>query len=113
VWYCKNNWSSYNPSAPFDGLPTNDDRIVTMFITPYNAFNTTGNSLFPIQDFATFYVAGWSNDPCNSDPGPPAGATGARIWGYFIEYTGPGGNGNPNVPCKSSALGACTTELTQ
>jgi hypothetical protein len=112
-WYCPNNFSRFDPSKPFDNLPTNDDRIVELFIAPYNGFSTSGNTLFPIQDFAFFYVAGFVNDPCNSDPARPSGATQSRMWGYFIKYTSPTGNGNPGVACSASAFGACTTELTQ
>lgn len=121
-WYCtaagSGNWANYDPSKPRDGFPTDDDRIVALFIVPYNSFNTSGLSLFPIQDFAFFYVAGFGSkgptgDPCATDPPAPAGSRNATMWGYFIKYTSnTGGIPNPS-PCTSSTLGACSIALTQ
>jgi Flp pilus assembly protein TadG len=121
-WYCSNNWSSFNPAKPFDGLPPDDDRIIPLFVIPYNSFSGGGSNgrIVPIVDGAYFYVMGWSlngggnnNDPCASDPpDPQSGTKGDRIWGHFIRYTNP--NAPPSTsPCKNSALGGCVIALTQ
>lgn len=118
-WYCANNWSDFNPSEVGDGLPANDDRLVTLFITPYNSFNGSGNNDFPILDGAYFYVMGFNKDTCKTDPADPQAAgngnghASGRIWGYFIKYTDPQGSPSTTTPCTDSALGACAIALTQ
>lgn len=121
-WYCKNNWSNFNPNnPPHYGIPQDDDRIVSLFITPYGAYSGSGTtgSIVPIVDLAYFYVEGWNvpgqnSDPCTSDPaGPSGGSNGnsARLWGHFIAYSKPGTV--TQQPCRASSLGGCTIALTQ
>lgn len=121
-WYCANNWSSFDPTKPFDGLPPDDSRIVSLFITPYDSFTASGaqGRIVPILDAAYFYVMGWvvsgqNSDPCATDPPDPSPGSGNnhdRIWGHFIRYTNPYQPPSP-VPCRNSALGACVIALTQ
>jgi Flp pilus assembly protein TadG len=136
-WYCPQpnttsasnsggNWGLFNPNdPPTDNLPADDDRVVTLFITPYDSFTGSGSTLVPILDVADFYVQGWSAsgqnvDPCGSPAhgGNPATgdyasmpASAPRIWGHFIRYTSFGRH--PIPPCPASGLGSCTVALTQ
>jgi hypothetical protein len=121
-WYPCNNWSSFDPTKPYDGLPTDDSRLVSLFITPMGTFTGGGRTYYPIQDAGYFYVMGWTGsgnngDPnsCSTgtkDPGPPASSPAARMWGYFIRYSDPTAVAGIQR-CSTSALGACTVVLTQ
>jgi hypothetical protein len=107
-YYCENRWSS------FPNIPSDDSRIVEIFVTPFGSFEGTGNEAIPIQDFATFYVMGWDGDPCEKDPPPPEGGSGqGQIWGHFIKYISALGSGGGGETCNESSLGECVTVLTK
>ena len=76
-----NNYPNYQPG----GL---DPRAVTLIITDWNAFNTSGKTTVPVVTFATFYVTGWDGSPssCNgvNQPAPPGDSKKADIWGHYI-----------------------------
>lgn len=78
---------------------TGDPRIVPVFITPFGAFNGTGNNTVPVTDFATFYVTGWagggngapkqtSRSICDGSNGetPDDETEAGSIVGHFIRY---------------------------
>jgi hypothetical protein len=76
-----NNYPNYQPG----GL---DPRAVTLIITDWNAFDTSGKTTVPVVTFATFYVTGWDGAPssCNgvNQPAPPGDDKKADIWGHYI-----------------------------
>jgi Putative Flp pilus-assembly TadE/G-like len=113
-WYCPAEWNP-NVTNPPDNIQPNDDRLIGLFVTPYDSFTGSGSQLVPILYPAYFYVMGFSAgghnaDPCSSDTNtqPASG----RVWGYFVKRTTFGGVPG-DVQCKQSALGACQIVLTK
>ena len=98
-----NNWSS------FPNIPTGDPRIVPVFITPFGTFSGSGNDVFPVTNFAVFYVTGWFSSPCpNDDPVPDKG----YIVGHFIQYIFALNNGGGSGQlCNFSSFGTCVAVL--
>ena len=76
-----NNYPNYKPGDT-------DQRAVTLIITDWNAFSTSGSTTVPVVTFATFYVTGWDGAPssCNgvNQPAPPGDTKKADIWGHYI-----------------------------
>lgn len=109
-----NHWSD------FPNLPAGDPRIVQVFLTPYGSFAGSGsNYTVPVENFATFYVTGWTgqgagfDNPCqgqgddpvpNNDPGV--------IVGHFIKYIQTINNGGGSQMCDLNAFGSCVAVLT-
>jgi Flp pilus assembly protein TadG len=107
-YYCPNSWVKNNgEGAPI--LPSDDSRIVTVFVTAYGSFGGSGSSWYPIQTFATFYVTGWDGDPCKTDS--PAAKD--QIVGHFIKYTTLDSSGGGTTKCETNALGQCVAVLTR
>ncbi|TML14337.1 MAG: hypothetical protein E6G33_10515 [Actinobacteria bacterium] len=109
-----NHWSS------FPDLPTGDPRIVQVFLAPYGAFAGTGsNYTVPVENFATFYVTGWTgqgsgfNNPCqgNGDDPVPNNDPGVIV-GHFIMYIQALNNGGGTTACDLTAFGSCVAVLT-
>jgi hypothetical protein len=111
-FYCPNNWQNNN-SGGVPIIPANDSRVVELFIMPYGSVNAEGQSLLgneevPIQNFAAFYVTGFPQDSCKSDP-----STGnAEVIGHFIKYVNPLGE-TENTKCVQDPLGECVAVLTR
>ncbi len=111
-FYCENNWrNNNNGGVPI--IPSDDSRIVQLFIIPYGTINAEGRSTLgreevPIQNFAAFYVTGFSGDKCKSDPSPGK----AEIVGHFIKYVNPLGVSGEGK-CVASSLGECVAVLTR
>jgi hypothetical protein len=111
TYYCANNWPT---SGAFVLPPANDSRYITMFITPYGSFGGSGQAYFPIEGFAEFYVMGWSQDPCTSDPPPPDGGRGhGQVWGYFVQPVLQNPTAIGGAPCTASTFGPCVAVLTR
>jgi Flp pilus assembly protein TadG len=104
-----NHWAESWPN----GVPTfdpADPRLITVFLTPYNSFQNTGNEQLPVTGFATFYITGYDRSPCSGDD--PAGQD--EVTGRFVKYVqslndGSGGD----ETCDFSALNPCVAVLTQ
>ena len=134
-----NNWS---PTEGASSIQGGDPRALTMVITaPSDLAKNNSGQIIPIENFAVFYVTGWTtqqNDApgCGSyaaaPPGtamdaehlnncpngsvPPngqcAGTSKGMVWGFWIKYTDP--NANPiGTICNPSAFGNCTPALTR
>jgi hypothetical protein len=107
-----NHWPNYDPSDP---------RIIPVFIVPYGSFQGSGNQAFPVQDFAFFYITGWTgqgngfDNPCQGhgdDPVP--GNDAGLIVGHFIKYIEPVNNGGDSgTPCDLSSLSGCVAVMTK
>jgi hypothetical protein len=122
-WHDANNSNDNDKFTFAETIPTNvhgdgtgtggpDPRKILLFMTGFGSFGGSGNALFPIVNFGTFYVTGIGRgrpgggvdviDPCdqgngNTSPGagnkpPPDLKTepgGAYIWGHFISNVVP------------------------
>jgi len=103
-----NNWSL------FPNFPTGDTRIVPVFVTPSGSFQGSGNDIFPVTDFAMFYVTGWGGNGnsaqcAGDDPVPDKG----YIAGHFIKYLDTLGDGDTTQVCDPSGLTPCVPIMTR
>lgn len=112
-FYCANSWQNNNGGGvPI--IPTNDSRLIQVFIIPYGTVDSEGRSLLgneevPIQDFAEFYVTGFPGDRCKGDP-----STGnAEIVGHFVKYVNTAGGDEGGEKCVANSLGECVAVLTR
>jgi hypothetical protein len=110
-----NNWSM------FPNFPSGDPRIVSVFLTPFGTFSGSGSTTVPIQEFATFYVTGWTaqgggfTNPCqgNGDDPVPNNDAGTIV-GHFIKYIDTLGRFNPGPDfCDFTSFGGCVVSLTK
>jgi hypothetical protein len=104
-----NHWPNYAPGDP---------RIVPVVVVPYGSFAGSGNASFPIQDFAFFYVTGWSGSGSHADPcagqGDEIPANNGDLYGHFIKYIEPNDNGGSSgTPCDLSSLSGCVAVMTR
>jgi Flp pilus assembly protein TadG len=115
------NWRDVNGDGKVtipEDIPEGDPRIVPVFVTPFGSFNGNGNDVIPINDFATFYVTGFSKqgggqgDPCPGASPVPI-KTGGFIVGHFIKYVESINTGGGGSPCNFNAFGTCVAMLTQ
>jgi hypothetical protein len=107
-----NHWPNYDPADP---------RIIPVFVVPYGSFQGSGNQAFPIQDFAFFYITGWTgqgngfDNPCQGhgdDPVP--GNDAGTIVGHFIKYVEPVNNGpDSGTPCDLNSVSGCVAVMTK
>jgi hypothetical protein len=102
-------------------LTRKDPRVVNLFMTAYDSFGGSGNELFPVVAFGTFYVTGWGrvtgvgaglniDDPCDdgnngnlfdgtgNEPPPDLNQSkpGTYIWGHFISNVDLSANVTPS-----------------
>jgi hypothetical protein len=107
-----NRWPNYDPGDP---------RIIPVFVVPYGSFQGSGNQSFPIQDFAFFYITGWTgqgngfDNPCqgNGDDPVPNNDAG-NIVGHFIKYVEPVNNGGDSgTPCDLTSVSGCVAVMTR
>lgn len=111
-FYCPNNWRDNN-SGGIPTIPSDDSRLVQVFVIQYGTIDSEGKSTLgreevPIENFAAFYVTGFTGDKCASDP-----KTGnAEIVGHFIKYVDPLGVSGEGK-CVASSLGECVAVLTR
>jgi hypothetical protein len=110
-----NNWSL------FPDIPAGDPRIVSVFLTPFGTFQGSGSDTVPVQNFATFYVTGWTaqgggfNNPCqgNGDDPVPNNDPGTIV-GHFIQYIDTLGTFDPAPEfCDFNSFGSCVATLTK
>lgn len=101
-----NNWAS------FPDLPPGDPRIIEIFLTPFGAFTGSGGATVPVTGFATFYVTGWHNGPCQGAGDDPAGQ--GEIVGHYIKYveTLNTGGGDEEF-CDFDSVGSCVAVITR
>jgi hypothetical protein len=108
--YCPNNWTNSN-SGGVPLIPSDDSRVIQLFIEPYAA---NGAKSAPIQDFATFYVTGWDGDSCKSTSHPDDSTGKGEIVGHFVKYINTLSNQEGGGPkCSMNSLGQCVAVLTR
>jgi hypothetical protein len=107
-----NHWPDYLPGDP---------RIIPVFLVPFGSFSGSGNDSFPVQDFAFFYITGWTgqgngfDNPCQGmgdDPVPNNDA--GLIVGHFVKYVvtlNTGGAGNES--CDLTSISGCVAVMTR
>lgn len=107
-----NNW------ATFPDLPPGDPRIVSVFLTPFGAFNGSGGTTVPVTGFANFYVTGWDGGGCQGNKAPagrpddPAGQ--GSIVGHYIKHIETLNNGGGGEEfCDYDSLGSCVAVFTR
>jgi hypothetical protein len=101
--------SSCTDDNAWPNYPLDDRRIVPVFLTPFGSFKGSGTDVVPITGFATFYITGYSGDPCPH--ATPAVSTGS-VAGHFINYTvnDPGSTPSPKF-CDINSLVPCIPVL--
>jgi hypothetical protein len=95
------HWPNWSPGDP---------RIVSVFLVPFNSLNGNGNATVPVIGAATFYVTGWSGDPCS---GATPVANQGDIAGHFIKYVNPNNNNGGTTQCSPTSLAPCVPVLTR
>jgi hypothetical protein len=104
-----NHWPNYDPSDP---------RIVPVFVVPYGSFQGTGHDSYPVQDFAFFYITGWTgnagfSNPCQGQGDDPVNDSGVIV-GHFIKYIEPVNNGGDSgTPCDLTSVSGCVAVMTK
>jgi Putative Flp pilus-assembly TadE/G-like len=115
-YYCSNNWKNNNGGG-VPVIPTDDSRLIGVFVMPYGSTDASGNPLLasgyvPIKSFATFYVTGFAGDPCSSDDPAPSNAGNAWLVGHFIKYVNPDNGGGSGL-CDPRSLSPCVPVMTK
>jgi Putative Flp pilus-assembly TadE/G-like len=110
-----NNWNM------FPNFPSGDPRIIQVFLTPFGSFSGSGSTTVPVENFATFYLTGWTgqgsgfNNPCQGKGDDPVPSNDpGTIVGHFIKYVDSlnTGGGGPDL-CDFNAFGNCVAVLTK
>jgi Flp pilus assembly protein TadG len=108
-----NKWPKSN-GIGWAPAPT-DTRVVPVFLTPFGTFSNPGNDVYPVTQFAVFYLTGWGHNGggkgCAGDDDAPTGT----IVGHFIRYINPPSKGHGTDPCvfDPAALGTCVAVMTR
>jgi len=110
-----NNWPNFVAGDP---------RIVPVMVVPYGSFQDSGagtGTEVPVQDFAYFYVTGWTgqgngfDNPCqgNGDDLVP-GNDSAYIVGHFIAHVETFNTKPSDAPCNwDNSISGCTAVMTR
>jgi Flp pilus assembly protein TadG len=112
-----NHWPNFDSGDP---------RIVPVMVVPYGSFQDSGagtGSEVPVQDFAYFYVTGWTgqgngfDNPCQGNGDDPVpGNDSAYIVGHFIKHVetlnGKGGDATCDLTDVNS-LSGCAAVMTR
>jgi len=110
-----NHWSQY------PDLPSNDPRLLQVFITPFGSFSGTGSATVPVIGFATFYVTGWTAsgggfaNPCQGNGDDPVpGNDAGNIVGHFVKYIQTFNSGSAGTAaCDTNAFDTCVAVMTR
>ena len=107
-----NHWPNYSPDDP---------RIIPLFLVPFGTFSGSGNDSFPVQDFAFFYITGWTgqgngfNNPCQGNGDDPVpGNDAGLIVGHFIKHVEtPNTGGAGDELCDLTSISGCVAVMTR
>lgn len=120
-YYCPNNWVNDN-SGGVPIIPADDSRLIQLFVVPFTVtdFDRESTHLVPIENFATFYVTGWSGDKCASDDKVEKqseekviGEKTREVVGHLIKYVNALGENTGSVGCKLEKFETCEAVLTE
>jgi Flp pilus assembly protein TadG len=122
-----NYWSTQNLMSSLEAN-SSDPRLLSVMVTdPGTLPNGAGTGKLPVRHYATFYVTGWTGDPCSGqtisgttnglhyvseDTAPTDAAGDIFLVGHFIKYFQPGAIPS-GTTCVISSLDNCTLTLTQ
>lgn len=106
------NYADNGPPVSGNNLLDGDPRLVTIFLTPTNAFTGSGQNTYPITGFISVYVTGYGrnggngnliiDDPCPGSAPPPdldqsGGSIGGYVvWGHILNHVVPGPEATPS-----------------
>jgi hypothetical protein len=110
-----NHWPNFDSADP---------RIVPVMVVPYGSFQDSGagsGSEVPVQDFAYFYITGWTgqgngfDNPCQGQGDDPVpGNDSAYIVGHFIGHVETIDAQPSDTPCDwQSSISGCTAVMTR
>jgi hypothetical protein len=109
-------------SSGFLGWNRNDPRIVGVFMVPFSAFRTSSDKLYPVVNFGTFYITGWTgtggaDDPCPGADQPTGAGRGGEskagvLYGHFINYVAASNSGGGSGACDLTSFTPCVAVLT-
>jgi Putative Flp pilus-assembly TadE/G-like len=110
-----NHWPNFDAA---------DRRIVPVIVVPYGSFQDSGagsGSEVPVQDFAYFYITGWTgqgngfDNPCQGQGDDPVpGNDSAYIVGHFIGHVETLNAKPSDAPCDwQSSISGCTAVMTR
>jgi hypothetical protein len=135
-----NRWQEFRLQGKLP--PDNDPRYVTLTVTDFGQFDSSGLAVVPVRVFAGFYITGWFEssqvDTCadNDPPPPPICGTKSQwpppdpdtvdgcdpahkdnqgnVWGYFVTNVieAPAGSESQEL-CEFDELGICLGVLTR
>jgi hypothetical protein len=122
-----NHWISTNTLSRVLTQSPPDPRLVQLMIVDSSAWvGVTGSSTeTPVRAFATFYITGWSGDPCigqangvsnglsyTTDDNPGNGVSNVLL-GHFVKYINDSPTGTGSGSCSESSFGNCIAVLTK
>ena len=103
----------------------NDPRYVTLIMTDFGTFQSSGSDQVPVKYFAGFYVTGWDRQgnvkPClDNDPHPWYGDAyrqsldNGDVWGHFVNLVvfSSTGRGSDEL-CNFDGIGNCIAVLVE
>jgi hypothetical protein len=98
------NWPTYE---------LDDPRVVPMMVTDFSALGGSGSTEVPVTNFATFYVAGWTDSTCGNNTPPPGDVKKGAIWGHFVKYTRPDPHAETSGTCARDTVTPCVPVMTR
>jgi hypothetical protein len=116
--------SSCTATNHWPNFDAGDRRIVPVMVVPYGSFQDSGagsGSEVPVQDFAYFYITGWTgqgngfDNPCQGQGDDPVpGNDSAYIVGHFIGHVETLNAQPSDTPCDwDSSISGCTAVMTR
>jgi hypothetical protein len=108
-----------------DGIPdypTDDRRLLPLFLVPFGSFDGSGNDVVPVTGFAQFYVTGWTSNgagfrnPCKDDGDqfvPGTEDDNGSMSGYFVVRIAPNEGGGGEETCDVTSIGGCVAVMTR
>lgn len=101
------------PSYNWPTYELDDPRVVPLMITDFSALDGSGLTEVPVTNFATFYVAGWTDSKCATNAPPPFDVKKGAIWGHFVKYAQPDPNAETSGICSLASVAPCVPVLTR
>ena len=101
----------------YPNYDSDDPRIVTVMIVRPPSLAAEGNEIFPVKDFAQFYVTGWGDiggADCPLTDSLNEEVDDGEIVGYFIKHVRPNdGTVYGGGTCNANQLGGCVPVMTK
>lgn len=104
----RNAWPNYDAKT--------DKRVVPLMVVDSGAFAINPSGMFPVRQFAYFYVTGWGANKaaCDVADSKQEQTEVGTLVGHFIEHVRPNdGSVYGTAACDTSTIGGCVPVLTQ